>query len=501
MCGIVGIYSHEPVAYELFESLIHLQHRGQDAAGLLTCDQRFYTKHGIGLVREIFNPENIAQLKGNIGIGHVRYPTAGGYTETDVQPLWIGSPRGMALSHNGNLTNYQELADEIRLKQHRHLNSSLDSEAMLLMLADQLSSGSYANENDEDFFKLLCKAVQHIFKHIEGAYSIVTVMIGKGLVAFRDPHGIRPLVWGTRENANGKVDTIFASETTPFYGLGFKPQGDLLPGEVAYIDLSGKMHRQVLQTAEFRPCVFEYVYFARPDATLNNVSVYRARLRMGQNLAQQWRDKYPDLIPDVVIPAPSTANTAALSFAHELGVRYSEGLYKNPFIGRTFIMPNQKARSRSIRYKLTPQRTEIENKVVMIVDDSIVRGTTSREIVKMIREFGAKKIYFASTSPALKNPCFSGIDIPSRKELIAANLSEAEITSYLGVDALMYQSQENLVEAVTRRGDHHIKKPCMACMDGDYFCNKITASKMQQLEEEREASRIPNIDKIGDYTE
>jgi amidophosphoribosyltransferase len=501
MCGIVGIYSHEPVAYELFESLIHLQHRGQDAAGVLTCDQRFYTKHGIGLVREIFNPENISQLKGNIGIGHVRYPTAGGYTESDVQPLWIGSPRGIALAHNGNLTNYQELADEIRLKQHRHLNSSLDSEAMLLMLADQLSSGSYAHEEDEDFFELLCKAVQHIFKHIEGAYSIVTVMIGKGLVAFRDPHGIRPLVWGTRENANGKVDTIFASETTPFYGLGFKPQGDILPGEVAYIDLSGKMHRRVLQTAEFRPCVFEYVYFARPDATLNNVSVYRARLRMGQNLAQQWKDKYPDLIPDVVIPAPSTANTAALSFAHELGVRYSEGLYKNPFIGRTFIMPNQKARSRSIRYKLTPQRTEIENKVVMIVDDSIVRGTTSREIVKMIREFGAKKIYFASTSPALKNPCFSGIDIPSRKELIAANLSEEEIASYLGVDALMYQSQENLVEAVTRRGDHHIKKPCMACMDGDYFCNKITASKMQQLEEEREASRVPNIDKIGDYTE
>ncbi|CDZ77878.1 Amidophosphoribosyltransferase [Legionella massiliensis] len=498
MCGIVGIYSHEPVAYELFESLIHLQHRGQDAAGILTCDQRFYTKHGLGLVREIFNPDNVATLGGNIGIGHVRYPTAGGYSESDVQPLWIGSPRGIALAHNGNLTNYPELADEIRLKQYRHLNSSLDSEAMLLILADMLS---YANEDDASFFELLCKAVQHIFKRVEGAYSIVSVIIGKGLVAFRDPHGIRPLVWGTRENPNGTVDTIFASETTPFYALGFKPQGDILPGEVAFIDLSGKLHRRVLQKEEFRPCVFEYVYFARPDSTLNNVSVYRARLRMGQNLAQQWKDKYPDLIPDVVIPAPSTANTAALSFAHELGVRYSEGLYKNPFIGRTFIMPNQKARSRSIRYKLTPQRTEIENKVVMIVDDSIVRGTTSREIVKMIREFGAKKIYFASTSPALKNPCFSGIDIPSRKELIAANQTEEEIAKYLGVDALMYQSHENLVEAVTRRGDHHIKKPCMACMDGDYFSKKITTDKMQQLEEQREASRVPNIDKIGDFTE
>lgn len=498
MCGIVGIYSQEPVAYELYESLIHLQHRGQDAAGILTCDQRFYTKHGLGLVREIFNPENASLLKGSIGIGHVRYPTAGGYTESDVQPLWIGSPRGIALAHNGNLSNYQELADKIRLKQHRHLNSSLDSEAMLLMLADMLS---YANDEDDNFFELLCKAVSHIFKRIEGAYSIVSVMIGKGLFAFRDPHGIRPLVWGTRENTDGSVDTIFASETTPFYALGFKPEGDILPGEVAYVDLTGKLRRRVLKTAEFRPCVFEYVYFARPDATLNNISVYRARLRMGQNLAQQWKNKYPELIPDVVIPAPSTANTAALSFAHELGVRYSEGLYKNPFIGRTFIMSNQKARSRSIGYKLSPQRTEIENKVVLIIDDSIVRGTTSREIVKMIREFGAQKIYFASTSPALKNPCFSGIDIPSRKELIAANQTEEEIARYLGVDALMYQSHENLIEAVTRRGEHHITKPCMACMDGDYFSNKITADKMLQLEEQRDAYRVPNIDKIGDFTE
>ncbi|KTD27140.1 amidophosphoribosyltransferase [Legionella maceachernii] len=501
MCGIVGIYSHEQVAYELYESLIHLQHRGQDAAGVLTCDQRFYTKHGLGLVQEIFTPENISALKGNIGVGHVRYPTAGGYSESDVQPLWIGSPRGIALAHNGNISNYPELADEIRLKQHRHLNSSLDSEAILLMLADQLSNISYDNEDEETFFELLCKGVNHIFQRMEGAYSIVSVIIGKGLVAFRDPHGIRPLVWGTRENPDGTVDTIFASETTPFYALGFKPQGDIQPGEVAYIDLSGKLHRRVVKTAEFRPCVFEYVYFARPDATLNNVSVYRARLRMGQNLAQQWKNKYPHLIPDVVIPAPSTANTAALSFAHELGVRYSEGLYKNPFIGRTFIMPNQKARSRSIRYKLTPQRTEIQNKIVMIVDDSIVRGTTSREIVKMVREFGAKEIYFASTSPALKNPCFSGIDLPSRKELIAANQTEEEIAAYLGVDALMYQSHENLIEAVTRRGQHQIKKPCMACMDGDYFCNKITTARMQQLEQHRQEGRLAHLENKGDFAE
>lgn len=502
MCGIVGIYSHEPVASELYESLIHLQHRGQDAAGILTCDQRFYTKHGLGLVREIFTSDNVSTLQGNIGIGHVRYPTAGGYTETDVQPLWIGSPRGIALAHNGNLSNYPELADEIRLKQHRHLNSSLDSEALLLMLADNLASNAASNEENSDcFFELLTQAVSHIFERIEGAYSIVSVIIGKGLVAFRDPHGIRPLVWGTRENPDGTIDTIFASETTPFYALGFEPRGDILPGEVAFVDLNGTLHRRVLKTEQFRPCVFEYVYFARPDATLNHVSVYRSRLRMGQNLALQWKKKHPELIPDIVIPAPFTANTAALSFSHELGVRYSEGLYKNPFIGRTFIMPNQKARSRNIRYKLTPQQTEIKNKIVMIIDDSIVRGTTSREIVKMVRESGAKKIYFASTAPPLKNPCFSGIDIPSRKELIAANLSEDEIANYLGVDVLLYQSHEDLVEAVTRRGEHQIKKPCMACMDGDYFCKKLTAEKMKQLELQRETSRLNPPPKKEDLIE
>ncbi|KTD23746.1 amidophosphoribosyltransferase [Legionella lansingensis] len=490
MCGIVGIFSHQLVAPELYDSLIHLQHRGQDAAGILTCNERFYTKHGLGLVQEIFTPENITALKGNIGIGHTRYPTAGGYTESDIQPLWIGSPRGIALAHNGNLSNYQELADEIRTKQHRHLNSSLDSEALLLIFADHLSVSSSKDDSDEHFFEQLCQSVGHVFQQIEGAYSIVSVVIGKGLVAFRDPHGIRPLVWGNRENADGTVDIIFASETTPFYALGFQPQGDIQPGEVAYVSQSGKLFRRVIKKAEFRPCVFEYVYFARPDATLNNVSVYRARLRMGQNLARAWKQKYPDRRPDVVIPAPFTANTAALSFAHELGVRYSEGLYKNPFIGRTFIMPNQNARKRNIRYKLTPQRTEIQNKIVLIVDDSIVRGTTSREIVKMIREFGAKEIYFVSTSPAIKHPCFNGIDIPSHKELIAANQSEEEISRFLGVDILMYQTQADLIEAVTRRGKHEITRPCMSCMDGNYFCNNLTAEKMTKLEKERQIHRL-----------
>ena len=487
MCGIVGIISQTPVALELYDSLIHLQHRGQDAAGILTSNERFYSKHGLGLVREIFASRDMQQLKGNMGIGHTRYPTAGGYTESDIQPLWIGSPRGIALAHNGNIVNYPELADEIRHQYHQHLNSSLDSEALLLLFADYL--GKHASQKEDQFFQHLCEAVQYLHTRVEGSYSIVSLIIGKGLVAFRDPYGIRPLVWGERKRAEGPSDFIFASENTAFYALGFEPQGDLKPGELVYVNEAGQIFRKVISHQTFTPCVFEYVYFARPDATLDGVSVYRARLRMGQNLARHWKKTFPDVMPDVVIPAPFTANTAALSFAHELGVRYSEGLYKNPFIGRTFIMSDQSARSRSVRYKLTPQRTEIENKKVLIVDDSIVRGTTSREIVKMIREFGAREIYFVSACPPIKHPCFYGIDIPSPKELIAAQDDEASVQRFLGVDRLLYQTQTDLIEAITRRGQHNITRPCMACMDGQYACNKISAEKIKQWELKREEER------------
>lgn len=481
MCGIVGIYSHDPVATALYDSLIHLQHRGQDAAGILTCDQRFYPKCGLGLVQEIFTAKDIHDLKGNIGIAHTRYPTAGGNSEIDIQPLWIGSPRGIALAHNGNLINYQELAAEIRYQQHRHLNSSLDSEALLLLLGDYLAINGYADHDEAQFFEQICDAVSKIYTRVQGSYSVVSIIIGKGLVAFRDPHGIRPLAWGERQREDGKLDYIFASETTAFYALGFAAKGDLQPGEVAYVNQAGKLFRRRLATKSFRPCVFEYVYFARPDASLDGVNVYRARLRMGENLAKKWRQTYPEHVPDVVIPAPFTANTAALSFANELGVRYSEGLYKNPFIGRTFIMSNQTTRSRSVRYKLTPQKIEIENKKVLIIDDSIVRGTTSREIVKMIREFGAKEIYFASSSPPIKHPCFYGIDIPSRQELVANVNDHEEICRYLGVNLLLYQTQDDLVEAITRKGDHHIEYPCMGCMDGQYICGDLNEEKIQIL--------------------
>ncbi|MCP4476051.1 MAG: amidophosphoribosyltransferase [Gammaproteobacteria bacterium] len=467
MCGIVGISGQQPVAIELYDSLIHLQHRGQDAAGILTAGERFQSRQGKGLVREVFSPDDLQELTGHAGIGHLRYPTAGDHGLAEVQPFWTGSPYGVALAHNGQLVNHLELAKTL-MSQHRHLNSSSDSEVILCLLADALATMPEPND-EANFFDLLCGVMKGLFKQLNGAYSVVGLIIGRGLIAFRDPQGVRPLVVGERQAANGCKEYIFASEPTMFYPLGFTQVGDLAAGELAFVSSdSVKLYRSIVEHKKMRPCVFEYVYFSRPDAKINDISVYRARLRMGQNLAQQWREKYPDDLPDIVIPAPFTANTAALSFASELGVRYSEGLYKNPFIGRTFIMPTMAQRKKSVRYKLIPQETEIRDKCVLILDDSIVRGTTSREIVQMVREFGAKVVYFASASPPIKFPCFYGIDIPTRKELIAAYSSVEEIKKYLTVDKLLYQSIENLVEATTRKGDNEIDATCLACMNGCY---------------------------------
>ena len=484
MCGIAGIYSHRLVAGELFDCIINLQHRGQDAAGIMTYDDRMHKEKGLGLAKEIFNKENISLLTGNIGISHNRYPTRGGFGHGEVQPFWTSVPYGIALGHNGNLTNYDELADEVTQKESRYLNTTSDTEVLLHLFADQLHK-DVPPQTSEEFFDLLCEAVSNIFQIVRGAYSVTSIIIGKGLVVFRDPQGIRPLVKGERPNGKGGKDYIFASENTMFYALGYKPKGTVLPGELIYVDESGKVFSKRLIKKEFNPCIFEYVYFARPDATLNDVSVYRSRLRMGQNLAEAWKKKHPDIVPDIVIPAPSTANTAALSFAHELGVRYSEGLYKNTFIGRTFIMPGQAERIKSLKYKLVPQELEIRDKKVMIVDDSIVRGNTSREIVRMLRDFGAKKVYFASACPPVKSPCFYGVDMPTRSELIAGNMNVDEIEKFLEVDTLFYQEIDDLVEAVTRKGDHHIDTPCMACLDGHYVANDIDAATIKNMETQR----------------
>ena len=491
MCGIAGIYSHKSVAAELYDCIIHLQHRGQDAAGIMTYDDRMHKEKGMGLAKEIFNEENMNLLTGNIGISHNRYPTHGGFSHGEVQPFWTSVPYGIALAHNGNLTNYQELAEEITKQDSRYLNTNSDTEVLLHLFADQLHEDK-PPESSEEFFKLLCGAVSTIFNRVKGAYSVTAMIIGKGLVVFRDPNGIRPLVKGERSNGNGGKDFIFASENSMFYSLGYEPKGTVLPGELIYVNNEGQVFNRRLVQKEFNPCIFEYVYFARPDATLNDISVYRARLRMGQNLAQAWKEKHPEKNPDIVIPAPSTANTAALSFAHELGVRYSEGLYKNTFIGRTFIMPGQVERKKSVKYKLVPQELEIRDKKVLIMDDSIVRGNTSREIVRMLRDFGAREVYFAVACPPVKSPCFYGVDMPTRGELIAGNKSEKEIEKYLAVDALLYQEIDSLVEAVTRKGDHHIDRPCMACLDGQYVGNDVDDAKMDEMETMRENDRNGN---------
>ena len=469
MCGIAGIYSHKSVANELYESVIHLQHRGQDAAGIMTYDTRMHKHKGLGLANEVFTEDNLQLLLGNVGISHNRYPTHGGFSHGEIQPVWTSVPYGIAIAHNGQITNYDELVEEVTKKEKRYLNTTSDTEVLLHILANELDKNGVPNTSEE-FFDHLCVAVSSIFKKVNGAYSVTALVVGKGLVVFRHPRGIRPLVRGERDN-NGKKDYIFSSENTMFYSLGYEPKGNVLPGELIYIDNEGKLFSKRLVKEEFNPCIFEYVYFSRPDAVLNDVGVYRSRLRMGQNLAYAWMKKYPYIVPDIVIPAPSTANTAALSFAHEIDVRYSEGLYKNPFVGRTFIMPGQDERKKSIKHKLVPQDTEIRDKKVLIVDDSIVRGNTSREIVRMVRDFGAKEVYFVSACPPVKHPCYYGVDMPTSDELIAGNKKVEDIKKYLEVDVLLYQEIDDLVEAVTRIGDHHIDSPCMACLDGHYVVN------------------------------
>ena len=469
MCGIAGIYSHKPAAPELYESIVHLQHRGTDAAGIMTYDKRMHKEKGLGLARDIFTKDNLSLLTGNIGISHNRYPTHGGFGHGEVQPVWTSVPYGIAISHNGQITNYDELVEQVIKKEKRYLNTTSDTEVILHIFAQELNKNGNP-KTSEEFFDHLCDAVSTIFNKVRGAYSITALIVGKGLVVFRDPRGIRPLVRGERDNTEG-TDYIFASENTMFYSMGYESKGNVLPGELIYVDNDGKLFSKRLVKEEFNPCIFEYVYFARSDALLNDVGVYRSRLRMGQNLASAWMKKYPNVKPDIVIPAPSTANTSALSFAHEIGVRYSEGLYKNHFVGRTFIMPGQEERKRSVKHKLVPQETEIRGKKVLIVDDSIVRGNTSREIVRMVKDFGAKEVYFVSACPPIQHPCYYGVDMPTTEELIASNKKVDTIKKDLGVDILMYQEIDDLVEAVTRIGDHHIDNPCMACLDGHYVIN------------------------------
>lgn len=469
MCGIVGLWAQKPIAYELHDALVQLQHRGQDAAGIITCDaDRFYRELGTGLVRDIFSQEDLDSLIGNVGIGHVRYPTSGSNCKEEIQPFWLGSPFGISIAHNGNLVNAIQLKQMLKEKTHRHLNTDSDTEVLLHLIAEAFRKPLFQEQNDDSFFEVLAGVMRYVAQHARGSYSIVSAIIGKGLLAFRDPHGIRPLCYGTRQDEQGRTEHLFASEATMFQSLGFEDHGSLEPGELIYINEDGKVHRIICKQQERSPCVFEYVYFARPDVNLDGVCVYSARRRMGVTLAKQWQARYPDCKPDVVVPAPFTSNTAASGFAQTLQVPYEEGLYKNPYIGRTFITAGSGNRKRSVRYKLHAQPAVVKGKNVMVIDDSIVRGTTSKEIVSMLKEAGAKEIYFASTSPPVKHPCFYGIHMPTHDELIAANQSTQEIADYLGVDKLLYQTESDLIDAVVDQAPKPMS-PCMACFNAHYI--------------------------------
>lgn len=487
MCGIVGITSHHGVAPEIYEGLIGLQHRGQESAGMATFGERFSVKKGMGLVRDVFTQESINELQGNFGIGMVRYSTVGSSLLEEAQPFLVNSPYGIAIVYNGNVYNSWELREELFTYDLRYLNSQNDAEVILNVFASSLASVT-SRVTSRDFFDALCHAVKSVFQRVYGGYSVLMLIAGKGLLVFRDPHGIRPLVWGERQNGLGS-ENIFASENTMFEVLGYQFARDVEPGEVVFVSLDGQTASRIVLQKEFRPCIFEYVYFARSDALLNGVSVHRARLRMGQNLGRKIKKVYPHLPIDIVIPAPTTANTAALSCAHVLGARYSEAIIKNQFIGRTFIMPGEETRRRANKYKLSVIEFEVKGKNVLIVDDSIVRGNVSRHLVKILREHGARRVYFASASPPLRHPDLYGIDLPTREELIAYNKSEDEVRESIGADLLIYQDLEDLIEAVMRRGVLKFKRPHVAYFNGDYPTEDVTEEVLRQIERRRKGER------------
>ena len=483
MCGIIGTIGNQDVAVEIYEGLIALQHRGQESAGIATYNRQFHLRKGMGLVREVFKQRDIEALKGTMGLGLVRYSTIGSSVLEEVQPFIVNSPYGITMVHNGNLYNAWKLKEELFEQDLRFINSGNDAEVLLNLFAHGLAQSSSA-----DFFDKICDAVHHVYARARGGYSVVALIAGKGLIAFRDPHGIRPLVWGTRR-VSLRDEHLFASENTMFQTLGYEFSRDVAHGEVVYASLNGSVQTRVVLQEEFRPCIFEYVYFARADAFLNGVSVYRARLRMGQNLARKIKRDYAGLPIDIVIPAPSTAVTAALSCAYELGIRFSQGIHKNHFIGRTFIMPGNPQRQKANQYKLSVIDLEVRDKNVLIIDDSIVRGNVSRHLVGLVRQHGAKQVYFASASPPLRWPDLYGIDLPTREEYMAYNKSEKEICKDIGADQLIYQDLLDLIEAVTRKGDLKFSRPHAAYFDGAYPTADVNEELLKEIEDRRRAER------------
>ena len=485
MCGVVGLVSKNEVSPSLYEALTVIQHRGQDAAGISTIEEgRLHTRKQIGLVRDVFREKHIEELKGQIGIGHVRYPTAGGASREYSQPLYVNSPYGISISHNGNLVNTEELAKELYKDNYRHLNTSSDSEVILNVFAHELQKEGSFNPSPEQIFK----AVEKTHLRLKGAYSVLLMISGVGLVAIRDPKGIRPLILGKKDNDLIGADYMIASESPALSALEFEIEGDLRPGEAVFITPEGELHRKVCHNKPSKnPCIFEYVYLARPDAVIDWISVMRSRLRMGQKLGKKILETYPNHDIDAVIPIPESSTSSAIEVAKTLNVNYREGFVKNRYIGRTFIMPKQELRKKSVRRKLNPIPFEFKDKNVLLVDDSIVRGTTSREIVEMARSVGAKKVYFASAAPPIRFQNVYGIDMAATAELIAHQRSEEQIAEFIGADWLIYQDLEDLIESA-QAGNPEIKKFETSVFDGNYICGSVTKDYLTNLESDRKDS-------------
>ncbi|HEY7904530.1 MAG TPA: amidophosphoribosyltransferase [Casimicrobiaceae bacterium] len=487
MCGIVGVVSHGPVNQMLYDGLLLLQHRGQDAAGIATSEGPvFHMYKGPGYVRDVFRTRNMRELRGSAGIAHCRYPTAGNaFSELESQPFYVNSPFGVTLAHNGNLTNSEALKRELFQLDFRHVNTNSDSEVLLNVLALELERAAQHHRLDPD---AIFRAVAGVHRRCRGAYAIVAMIAGYGMLVFRDPYGIRPLILGRSETLAG-AEWMAASESVALSSLGFEIVRDVAPGEAIFIDYAGDMHaRQCADHPELVPCIFEYVYLARPDSVMDGTSVYESRLNMGAGLADKLAglDSARDI--DVVIPIPDSSRPSALELANRLGLTYREGFVKNRYIGRTFIMPGQAMRKKSVRQKLSPIGMEFKDKVVLLVDDSIVRGTTSREIVTMAREAGARKVYFASAAPPVRFANVYGIDMPTPSELVANGRNEAEVAEEIGADLLVYQDLEALKRAV-RKTNPRLDRFDASCFDGVYVTGDVTPDYLAQLAGDRDAAR------------
>ena len=481
MCGIVGIVSHQAVNQAIYDALTVLQHRGQDAAGIVTWGaDGLQQRKGNGLVRDVFRQRHMLGLTGNVGIGHIRYPTAGGSRAAEAQPFYVNSPYGICLGHNGNLTNYDELAEMLTKEDRRHLSTGSDSEVLLNVFAHELQRRVNGHPTPENIFD----AVAAVHERCTGGYAVVVLIVGIGVVAFRDPNGIRPLVLGKRLTEEG-TDFMVASESVALDVLQFERLRDVQPGETVFIENKGVLHnREYRGEATHTPCIFEFVYFARPDSILDDLSVYKARLRMGEQLAGKIVRDFPEHDIDVVVPIPDTSRTAAGQVAYHLGVKYREGFIKNRYIGRTFIMPGQAERAKSVRHKLNAIDLEFRGKNVLLVDDSIIRGTTSRQIIKLAREAGARKVYFASAAPPVRYPNVYGIDMPAATELIANGRSIEEIEKLIGADRLIYQDLHGLIRSV-RHDNSSIMEFDTSCFSGEYVTGDVTDEYLHEIEQRR----------------